>query len=200
MIIAVEGCVGVGKTTVAKRLANFRDKDLLLEDFEQNPFLREFYKSPETTAVETEFCFLLLHYHQVKLKLRDLPKGEIVTDFCLAKDLLYSDMNLKGMPYQGIFEQLYTNLARELAAPDLVVCLSASNQTVRRRIAERNRSFEQDVDFNYFDRLNLEYTQFFDRLTCKTIRLNMDTWDCVCEPELIQELSAQIDNALRAAQ
>jgi deoxyguanosine kinase len=191
MIIAVEGCIGAGKTTVAKRLADFRVANLLLEDFEKNPFLQEFYKNPEKTSVETEFCFLLVHYHQ--LKMRDGIDGELIADFCLAKDLLYSDMNLKGSPYQRIFEQLYATLTAEIMQPDVVICLSASNSTIRRRIVERNRAFEQDFDFSYYERLNAAYDRFFDELVCRKIALDMDEWDCVQEPALIDQLSALID-------
>jgi deoxyadenosine/deoxycytidine kinase len=90
MLIVVEGCVGAGKSTVAKGLAAFRRSALLLEDFESNPFLRAFYDDPIGNATETEFAFLLLHFHQLKSKAVIASNSEVVADFHLGKDLLYA--------------------------------------------------------------------------------------------------------------
>src|SRR5205809_1051295 len=89
--IVVEGCVGVGKTTVASGLASHRGSKSLFEAFENNPFLRAFYEDPEGNAIETEFTFLLLHFHQIKNHLSSAGNSELVADFHLGKDLLYAD-------------------------------------------------------------------------------------------------------------
>ena len=95
MLIVIEGCVGAGKSTVAQGLAACRTSKLLLEDFERNPFLRAFYENPVENATETEFAFLLLHFHQLKNQAEAASGSEVVTDFHLGKDLLYADLNLK---------------------------------------------------------------------------------------------------------
>src|ERR1035437_4700187 len=97
MLIAIEGCVGAGKSTVVKGLAAFRSSKLLLEDFESNPFLRAFYEDPVGNAVETEFAFLFLHFHQLKGQVEAASRSEVIADFHLGKDLLYADLNLKDM-------------------------------------------------------------------------------------------------------
>lgn len=197
MMIAVEGCIGVGKTTVAKQLAAFRRTGVLLEMFEQNPFLQAFYQTPEIASVETEFCFLLLHYHQVKMQfLGSESEGDIVADFCLSKDLLYSDLNLRNSPYQGIFEQLYSKLAAEIPKPDLMVCLSAPDDLILDRISQRNRTLEHEMNAAYFKRLNGAYQSYFERMSCKRIVLDMAVWDFVQEPTLAGRLSEMVDAEL----
>src|SRR5207244_1516825 len=94
-LIVIEGCVGSGKSTVAKGLAACRSSQLLLEDFETIPFLRAFYEDPVGNATETEFAFLLLHFHQLKSQADVALRSEVITDFHLGKDLLYADLNLK---------------------------------------------------------------------------------------------------------
>src|SRR5688500_82930 len=94
MLIALEGCVGSGKTTVATGLAHRRGSELLLEDYEAHPFLRAFYADPVGAAIETEFTFLLLHYHQLRTRTQTVKEHEVVSDFHLGKDVLYADLNI----------------------------------------------------------------------------------------------------------
>src|ERR1035437_8059874 len=107
MLIVIEGCLGVGKSTVAKGLASCRNSKLLLEDFEINPFLRAFYENPDANAIETEFTFLLLHFHQLKNQADAASRSEVIADFHLGKDLLYADLNLKDMRAKRLFGELY---------------------------------------------------------------------------------------------
>src|ERR1039457_6493372 len=106
MLIAIEGCFGVGKSTVARGLADFRRSKLLLEDFESNPFLKAFYGDPAGTAIETEFAFLLLHFHQLKAHADVSSRDEVISDFHLGKDLLYAHLNLNSR-VKKTFEDLY---------------------------------------------------------------------------------------------
>src|SRR6266498_3501000 len=106
MMIAVEGCVGVGKSTVAKGLAAFRRSEVLFESFESNPFLPAFYEDPVANATETEFTFLCLHFHQLRTRTKAASMGELITDFHLGKDLLYAELNLKDAKTLRVFNQL----------------------------------------------------------------------------------------------
>ncbi len=106
MFIAVEGCIAAGKTTVATGLAALRGHPPLLEDFEMNPFLREFYQDPEANTTETEFAFLLVHYHQLR-KQSERPKNrEVIADFHLGKDLIFAEMNMSDPEELRLFQDL----------------------------------------------------------------------------------------------
>src|SRR6266478_9556452 len=111
-IIAFEGCVGAGKTTIAEGLAAVRATQLLLEDFSAVPFLEEFHRDPVGCALETEFAFLLQHYHQLRLAAREA--GEFVSDFAFAKDLVYAEMNMSDDRERSIFKDLFHVLEKRL--------------------------------------------------------------------------------------
>src|ERR1035438_8007799 len=150
MLIVVEGCVGAGKSTVAEGLAAFRKSTLLLEEFELNPFLRAFYKDPVGNATETEFAFLLLHFHQLKGHADTTSRSEVVADFHLGKDLLYADLNLKDVRAKRLFSELYELCAEKAPPPALVIFLSASTDLVLSRIRGRERDFELEIDPGYY--------------------------------------------------
>ena len=143
MLIAIEGCLGVGKSTVAKGLATFRGSEALLEEFEKHPFLRAFYEDPIGTATETEFAFLLLHYHQLKEHARRIAEKEVISDFHLGKDLIYADLNLSRADVGGVFVDLFKICAGEIPAPALLILLSVSDELLIERIRRRARDFEQ---------------------------------------------------------
>ncbi|HWB61185.1 MAG TPA: deoxynucleoside kinase, partial [Chthoniobacteraceae bacterium] len=107
MLIVVEGCVGAGKSTIAKGLAELRGSEALFEDFESNPFLPSFYEDSVAHAMETEFTFLLLHHHQLKKNVEKIQNKELVADFFIGKDLLYANLNLTEYRSRGIFTELY---------------------------------------------------------------------------------------------
>ena len=121
MLIAVEGCIGTGKSTVAAGLARFRKSVPLLEAFELNPFLPQFYDNPKKYALETEFAFMFIHYHQLKRSLNEAHE-EVLADFAFAKDLMYAELNLVNRKAKGVFRTLYDLLSRDLVQPDLMVC------------------------------------------------------------------------------
>src|SRR5690348_10144485 len=121
MFVVVEGCVGAGKSTVAKGLATFRRSALLLENFESNPFLRAFYDDPISNATETEFAFLLLHFHQLKSTAVIASNSEVVADFHLGKDLLYANLNFKDNRLNRLFTELYDICMEKTPRPDLMI-------------------------------------------------------------------------------
>jgi deoxyguanosine kinase len=197
MLISVEGCVGVGKTTVAKGLARLRGSKLLLEDFERNPFLRAFYEDPIGNAIETEFSFLLLHFHQLKSVANRPPAPDVVADFHLGKDLLYAKLNLKDSRTETLFRELYEALAESIPSVALMVYLSASTDLIVKRIRARNRDFELEIDPEYYGQVNTAYEEYFDAYPGQKLRIPMDEWNFVKDPHLFERLASLVDGELQ---
>jgi deoxyguanosine kinase len=197
MLIAIEGCMGAGKSTVAKGLAAYRNSKLLLEDFERNPFLRAFYEDPVANATETEFAFLLLHFHQLKSQVDLVSRSEIIADFHLGKDLLYADLNLKETRAGRLFGELYELCLEKTPRPGLIVFLSAPTDLVMERICARRRDFELKIDSGYYGSVNTAYEEYFARYSGKKIVIPMDEWDFVNDPALYKRLSSLVDIQLK---
>jgi deoxyadenosine/deoxycytidine kinase len=196
MLIAIEGCLGVGKSTIAKGLAAFRGSALLLEEFESNPFLRAFYEDPVGTATETEFSFLLLHFHQLKANAKKIAEREVISDFHLGKDLLYADLNLPNLRVRNAFGDLYGICDEGTSAPALLIFLSSTNDLLMDRIRARNRDYEQDIDVGYYASINAAYEEFFPRYVGEKIIISMNDWDFVKSPILYEKLSEMVDREL----
>ena len=197
MFIAVEGCVGVGKTTVAKGLANLRKSNLLLEDFESNPFLRAFYEDPIGNAIETEFSFLLLHFHQLKSVANGPQPSDMVADFHLGKDLLYAKLNLKDPRTEALFRDLYDRLAESTPSVALMIYLSASTDLIVNRNRARKRDFELGIAPEYYGQVNAAYEEYFAAYSGKKLRISMDEWNFVSDPHLFERLASLVDGELR---
>lgn len=191
MLIAIEGCIGAGKTTVAQGLAAHRGSSPLLEAFEANPFLRAFSANPSAHALETEFAFLLIHFHQMKgIRVADT---EVISDFHLGKDLLFEQMNLSDTRTATIFRSLYDVCVEQVPSVDLMICLSASDALIIDRIRLRRREFELEFKPEYFVRLNRIYEDFFAMYSGAKLVVPMDEYDFVRSPQLFDVLSNSID-------
>jgi len=196
MYIAIEGCVGAGKSTVTSGLAKYRGSKSLLENFEAHPFLHAFYENPTEHALETEFAFLLLHYHQLKAENFFVSKSELIADFHLGKDVLYANLNLKEAKAKQLFNDLFELCSQRTPSPSLLIYLSASTDLLVRRIAGRSRASELNVDRQYFGAVNEAYHQFFERYHGAKLRISMDEWDFVKDEALYHRLSNLIDEEL----
>jgi deoxyguanosine kinase len=199
MLIVVEGCLGAGKSTVAEGLAHRRGSELLLENFEINPFLRAFYQNPVENATETEFAFLLLHYHQLKGQVGVASKLEVISDFHLGKDPLYANLNLRDNRSKRLFGELYDLCLEKIPRPALMICLSASTDLVVERIRARKRDFELEIDPQYYAAVNAAYEEFFECYSGKKLRVVMDEWDFVKDPMLFTKLGFLVDEELNNA-
>lgn len=159
--IVVEGPIGVGKTSLARRLAQTFGTELLLEGAEENPFLERFYKDPRGAALPTQLFFLFQRIRQLQsLRQTDLFRPVRVADFLMDKDRLFAQLTLDDDELR-LYEQAYEQLAVNLPSPDLVIYLQAPVPVLLDRIANRGRSFEFHIDSAYLQRLCDAYTRFF---------------------------------------
>lgn len=159
--VAVEGPVGVGKTSLAKRLSASFGNELLLERSENNPFLEQFYRGQGKNALATQLHFLFQRSKQMQsLEQAGLFEESLVTDFLFAKDRLFAEVNLDQHELD-LYEQVCSNLSVEAPTPDLVVYLQAPVNVLQSRILTRNRPGEAYIDKDYLARLSEAYTRFF---------------------------------------
>lgn len=159
--IVVEGPIGVGKTTLARRLAESFGSDLLLEGAEENPFLERFYQDPRSAALQTQLFFLFQRAQQLKsLRQGDMFQPVRVADYIIEKDRLFAELTLDKEEFK-LYEQVYAHVTLDAPQPDLVVYLQAPVDVLRRRISERGRSYERNMDMDYLHRLIQSYMQFF---------------------------------------
>ena len=159
--IAVEGPIGVGKTTLAKRLAESFNYQTLLENAEENPFLERFYRNRKQAALATQLFFLF----QRSQKIQDLRQADIfepvrVADFLIEKDPLFARINLDRDEFQ-LYQKVYRQLTIDAPRPDLVIYLQASPDVLLGRIENRGISAERTIDRDYLERLNEVYSEFF---------------------------------------
>jgi len=156
--LAIEGVIGVGKTTLARLLQPRFNADLLLEVFEENPFLSHFYTDRERYAFQTQIFFLLSRYRQQQnVRLNDRP---LIADYTFAKDRLFAHLNLRGDELV-MYERVHQALAEKVLLPDLVVYLRASLETLMARIAMRDRPYERGIDPGYIESVRQAYEQHF---------------------------------------
>jgi deoxyguanosine kinase len=199
MYIAIEGVIGVGKTTLARLLSPSFDADLLLEVFEENPFLSDFYSDRARYAFQTQIFFLLSRYHQQR---RGVPAilssgKSLLSDYTFAKDALFARINLAGDELQ-MYHRVHEALAEKITLPDLLVYLRASTDTLMQRIALRDRTYERNIERSYIAELNTAYDDFFSKPYDGTPVLTIDTnpLDFVRSPEHLKLIENRIRESL----
>ena len=159
--IAVEGPIGVGKTTLARRIADTFDYDLLLEEAELNPFLERFYQNRQQTALATQLFFLFQRVQKItELKQRDMFDQARVADFVLEKDPLFAGVNLEPDEFT-LYEKVFNKMRVDAPVPDLVIYLQASPDRLLERIDRRGIDAERLIDRQYLEQLNEVYSEFF---------------------------------------
>ncbi len=195
--IAIEGVIGVGKTTLARMLAPDLGGASLLEVFEENPFLSDFYGDRARYAFQTQIFFLLSRYRQQHQAVPNaLTRGPLFSDYTFAKDSLFAHLNLSGDELT-VYEKLHTALAEKIPTPDLLVYLRADLDTLLARIAMRDRPYERGMDRNYIDSLRLAYEGFFTAYTASTVLvIDTNNLNIVADPQAYAGVRERIRSAL----
>ncbi|MFN8499367.1 MAG: deoxynucleoside kinase [Anaerolineae bacterium] len=195
--IAVEGPIGVGKTTLARLLQPLFGAGLLLEVFEENPFLAAFYGDRARYAFQTQLFFLLSRYrHQHAEVPAALLKGPLVSDYIFAKDRLFAELNLTGDEL-ALYESVHVALAERVRVPDVVVYLRANLATLLARIAFRDRSYERNMDGGYIETLAHAYDRFFATYSaCPVLEVDTTDRNFLVDAEAVSNVAAQVRVAL----
>ena len=201
MYIAIEGVIGVGKTTLARLLQPAFNAQLLLEVFEENPFLADFYADRQRYAFQTQIFFLLSRYHQQNIVPHQLKNGDnLLADYTFGKDALFAGINLEGDELDVYF-QVHEALAEKIPVPNLVVYLRASTDVLMQRIASRDRPYDRNMDRAYIDQLNHAYDNFFSESYRGAPILVIDTnhLNYVADPEDLKVVETRVRQALKQA-
>ena len=161
--IAVEGTIGVGKTSLANILGERLEAKLILEEFEENPFLVDFYKDAERFAFQTQLFFLLSRYRQQQeLQQTDLFTKALISDYMFIKDRLFAALNLNDKE-MGLYNSVAQILEKNVSSPDMVIFLQSDTDRLMLNIKKRGREYEKSIDWKYIDALNQIYNEFFFR-------------------------------------
>ena len=161
--IVIEGAIGVGKTSLAKLLSDILGAKLVLEKFEENPFLSEFYDDPVRFAFQTQLFFLLQRYQQQQeLRQVDMFHNLLISDYMFIKDRLFASLNLDEKE-MSLYDSIANMLERNVINPDLIIYLQADTNTLMKNIAKRGREFEANISYDYINALNEIYTEYFFR-------------------------------------
>jgi len=198
--IAIEGVIGVGKTTLARLLQPRYNASILLEVVEDNPFLPKFYGDRERYAFQTQIFFLLSRYHQQYQAIpAALQKGALISDYTFAKDELFAWLNLKDDEL-AMYGRVHAALGEKIPRPDLIVFLRADHDVLMRRIALRDRPFERDMDPDYIRELAEAYDAWLSRLTdVPVLTIETNQIDYLSRTEDLDHVAALIATELERA-
>jgi deoxyadenosine/deoxycytidine kinase len=194
--VAIEGPIGVGKTSLALRLAEYLDAGLLLEQPEANPFLDRFYQDPPRYALQTQICFLFQRLEQMRaLAQPELFRRTAVSDYLMEKELLFASLTLADDEY-SLYRQIYDRVAGQAnPAPDLVIYLQAGPETLIARVKKRGLEMERKISDDYLTRLAERYTRFFhDYTAAPVMAVNSEHLDFAADPGDFQFLVRRIEN------
>jgi deoxyguanosine kinase len=196
MYIAIEGVIGVGKTSLARLLQPAFNAELMLEVFEENPFLSDFYGDRARYALQTQLFFLLSRYHQQRAVPAQLEQGAVIADYTFAKDALFARINVRGDELT-LYHRLHDALAEKVTVPDLLVYLRAPTDVLMARIARRGRAYERNMERAYIAELGAAYDEFFATFTgAQTLTIESAALDFVNNPADLEQVSERIREAV----
>lgn len=197
--LAIEGVIGVGKTTLARLLQpRLGAHELLLEVFEENPFLPKFYEDRERYAFQTQIFFLLSRYHQQRRNIPAILQGghNLISDYTFEKDSIFARINLQGDELD-MYYKVHEALAEKIPVPDLIVYLRASTDTLMQRIALRDRPYERNMEREYIEQLNRAYEAHFRQHPGAVLTIEADDLDFVKYPDHLDWIENRIRQRLQ---
>ena len=191
--VAIEGVIGVGKTSLAGLLEERLNAKLVLEKFDENPVLSDFYIDPERYAFQTQLFFLLSRYRQQQeLRQINVFHNLIISDYMFVKDRLFASLNLDEKE-MSLYDSIAKILEKNIINPDLVIYLQADTQRLMERIVMRDREFEKNMSPDYIEGLNQIYNEYFFRFQdCPLLIINTNDIDFVHNEEDLEEVISYI--------
>ncbi len=191
--IAVEGVIGAGKTTLAQMLSARHGARLVLEEFEDNPFLPHFYADRDRYAFQTQLSFLASRFHQQnRLQSPDLFHEMTIADYMFEKDRIFASINL-GFDELGLYDRIFNIMNLQAVKPDLVVYLQCTVERLLANIAKRGRSYEKSIDSAYLSQLSDAYNQYFHQYDRSPLLIiNVNEADFVQNPDHLAYIEEQI--------
>jgi deoxyadenosine/deoxycytidine kinase len=187
--ITIEGNIGAGKTTLAHLLAKHYNAKLILEEFADNPFLPKFYEKPQQYAFPLELFFMAERYKQLKemLQTQDLFTEVVISDYLFVKSLLFAKINLSEDEY-NLYQKLFEIINPQLVQPDLLIFLNAPVPQLQKNIKKRNRSYEQQIEDAYLQRVHNMYIQYLKQHSVRTLMIDTTKIDFLGEPAHFQQI------------
>ncbi|MHB9030344.1 MAG: deoxynucleoside kinase [Candidatus Latescibacterota bacterium] len=191
--VAIEGVIGVGKTSLCRLLADSFGGYCLLEDFESNPFILDFYRSPRDYAFKTQLFFLVSRFKQhMELPLPDLFRSPLIVDYIFQKDRIFATVNLDDDELE-LYDSIWKVLEPKIPVPDIVIYLQASTDHLLKRITSRGRNYERTISREYLEALNNAYNDFFFHYSLAPVFIvNTDNINFVANPRDLQDLVNKI--------
>ena len=192
--IAIEGNIGAGKTSLATRISEDYNAKLILEQFEENSFLPKFYKEPEKYAFPLEMSFLASRFQQLKDQLgpQDLFKTFTISDYYIIKSLIFSKKTLQTDEY-NLYTRFFNIIHQQLPKPELFVFLHLETSKLQQNIRQRGRSYEQDIEAGYLDKIQEGYFEFIKQSDLRILVLDTNNIDFVNREEDYKKVVDVID-------
>lgn len=196
MYIAIEGVIGVGKTSLARMIQPDFNAELVLEVFEENPFLSDFYGDRRRYAFQTQIFFLLSRYRQQRnLSEAIKSNGDIIADYTFQKDAIFAQLNLEGDELDT-YHLVHDALAERIRKPDLTVYLQVDTKVAMQRIALRDRPYERNMERNYIRDLNQAYEAYFASFSAPLLKIETSNLDFVANRDHLTFITDRIKAAL----
>jgi deoxyadenosine/deoxycytidine kinase len=195
--LAIEGVIGVGKSTLAKIIAERSEQEYMPEVFEENPFLTQFYEDREAYAFQTQMFFLLSRHKQLHQSFHqnDLFYNQIISDYTFDKDKIFASVNLRD-DEKSMYDTVAGVLHKDMPEPDFIVYLQANTDVLLKRIAKRDRPMERGMDRDYLESLIEMYNHhFFHYTQCPVLIVNTDNIDFVANPSDLEDLLLRIEES-----